>query len=263
MKITIFVDNVAPYRMGWADELGKLCDVTIVYVKDKDAERNSSWLVKKSKYAKMVKLPAVIIKNHAISFAVIKYIRENTSDIIIFSGYGTIPNLVGMMYLTVRKKPYFINVDGVRIGHKEQLLAKLFKKIVFNSHSFFLCGSDYSKQYIMSYGISKEKICVHNFTSLYRHDLISGLPKDKEKSEYKKQLGLKDIPMAIAVGRFVKLKQFDLLIEAFEKLDENNQLLLVGEGEEQTTYETLIKEKELMNVHIISFQDFSMLKKYY
>lgn len=263
MKITIFSDNVAPYRIGWADELGKKHDVTFVYVKETDAERNDSWLVRTSTYAKMVKLPSVIIKNHAITFSIIKYLKEHKSDIIIFDGYGTIPNFIGIISLSLSRKSYFINMDGVRIGHGELFATKILKKIVFNSYSYFLCGSEYSKNYIMSYGIKEEKICVHNFTSLYQKDIIKEKPTEQERSDARAKLNLKDVPTVIAVGRFLKLKQFDLLIEAFEKFDKSNQLLLIGEGEEKATYEKLISKMNMKNVYIIDFQTFSMLKNYY
>ena len=49
------------------------------------------------------------------------------------------------------------------------------------------------------------------------------------------------------VGRFVKEKGIEDLINAIERLPESYRLLLIGAGEEQSTIENMIKEKKLAN----------------
>ncbi len=263
MKIHIFSDNVAPYRMGWADEMGKTEEVRFIYTKDKDAERNDNWLVKKSKYAEMVKIPARVIKNRAISFGYAKYIKKNPADIIVFDGYGPIPNVLGMLYCKRHNIDYFINVDGVEIGHTESRLARAIKKRIFCKNAHFLFGSEYSRDIFIGRGIDPEKTCVHNFTSIYNDDILKSCPTREERSAKKKELGIDDKPTIIAVGRFLELKQFDMLIKAFEQFDDKYQLLIIGEGEEEAKYRELIREMGLKNVRIVPFMPLSQLKEYY
>ncbi len=265
MNILILSDNVAPYRMNWAEELAKTNEVTFVYVKEKDDNAVSSWLVKSSKNVQMVKLPARVIKNNAITRNVVKYIKKhrNEADIIIFDGYGTIPNVLGMLYCKRHKIKYFINIDGVRIGHKESWIARLLKKKIFNAYAYYLCGSNYSANWLKGLGIDEKRICVHNFTSLRNADLIQTVPSVEERDAMKKELGLMELPTAIAVGRFVKLKQFDMIIEAFKKYDDKYQLLIIGEGPEKDTYLKIIQENNLKNVRVINFQPLDELRKYY
>nr|WP_288723691.1 glycosyltransferase [uncultured Sellimonas sp.] len=263
MKIIIFSDNVAPYRIAWADEMGKNNDVTFVYVKDKDAERNDDWLVKNSSFAKMVKIPAFVIKNHAVTMNVIRYIKKNSADVIIFDGYGTIPNMLGMVYMILCKRQFFINVDGVVLDAKETPVKHIIKKFLFCKYAYFLCSSEFTERWIQSFGVANKRTIAHNFSSLHAEDILEQTPSVQERIDAKKSLGLKNLPTVIAVGRFMKLKQFDMLIEAFRKYDNDNQLLIIGEGSEKSTYEKKIKEYSLKNVKIIEFMPFDRLKKYY
>ncbi len=263
MRIHIFSDNVAPYRIGWADEMGKTQEVRFIYTKDKDAERNNSWLVKKSRFAEMVKIPARVIKNRAITFGVAKYIKKNPADIIVFDGYGPIPNVLGMLYCKRHNIDYFINVDGVEVGHSEGRLARMVKKKIFGKNAYFLVGSKYSANGFINRGIDSGKIYVHNFTSIYSDDILKEIPSKEERAAQKTELGIANKPTIIAVGRFLQLKQFDKLINAFAKYDDKYQLLIIGEGEEETVYHDMIESKGLNNVSIIPFMPLEQLKKYY
>lgn len=266
MRIMILSDNVAPYRIRWAEALAeKGHTVKFVCVKDKDALVNTSWLVKDSASVEIIKLPALIIKNNAITRNVKKYVKKNRkqTDVIIFDGYGTIPNVLGMLYCKRRKIPYYINIDGVRIGHKESFIARFLKKLVFSKYAYYLCGSNYSKEDLVARGIQEDRICVHNFTSLKEEELLVNPPSKEQKSDKKKELNIEDLPTFIAVGRFVPLKQFDMVLKAFKPFDERAQLLLIGEGSEEKKYLEVIEEYQIKNVRIVKFMPLEKLKNYY
>lgn len=263
MKIVIFSDNVAPYRMAWAEELGKKHNVTFAYVKEKDSERNSSWLVKSSSFVNMVKLPAKVIHNRAISLSVIKYICTHKSDVVIFDGYGTVPNMLGMLYLNIKHREFFVNVDGVNLDTVDGRLKRLIKNVIFGKYSYFLCSSEYTRRRIHLYGIADYRSIAHNFSSLHEDDIIDHVPSKRERTEMRLALGLENRTTVIAVGRFLKLKQFDMLIKAFVPYDKEYQLVIVGEGDEKKTYEELIEKNHLEHTKIISFINFDKLKKYY
>jgi glycosyltransferase involved in cell wall biosynthesis len=211
----------------------------------------------------MVKVPAYVIKNHAITGNVVKYIKKKPSDIVIFDGYGTIPNMLGMLYMTFRKNRFFVNVDGVTLDSKETKIKRMIKKVLFSKYAYFLCSSDYTEKWIQSFGVSKEHTISHNFSSLHEYDILDHTPTCKERAEMRAKLGLRDVPTIIAVGRFLKLKQFDKLIEAYRFYDSNAQLLIIGEGSEKKIYKELILRYQLKNVYILDFMEFERLKNYY
>lgn len=263
MKIVIFSDNVAPYRIAWAEELGVNHEVVFAYVKDKDKERNDSWLVKDSKYVCLVKLPSLVIRNHAVTSNVVRYITKNKFDIVIFDGYGTIPNILGILYMRIRKRKYFINVDGVNLDAPDNFLKKWVKKLLFSRYAYFLCGSTFVQNWLLKYNVPFKHSISHNFSSIKEKDLLSYVPTIEERINMKRELGLDLKPIVLAVGRFLELKQFDMLIRAFAPYDKEYQLLLIGEGNEKEIYEDIISDMRLSSVKILPFMSFSELQKYY
>ena len=264
MVINIYSDNVAPYRIQWAEELAKAGnDVTFAYTKAKDIERNDNWLVEESNSVKLQKLPARIIKNHAITFNVIRHIKKNQPDIIIFDGYGVIPNFLAILYMNAKHRPYYINFDGITMKQTDNKLRKFLKKPAFSRYANFFCGSELTKRYIISMGVDADKVTVHNFSSIHEKDIIPAPLTKAEKSEMRRKLGLEDRPTVIAVGRFIKLKRFELLIEIFAGKHYDYNLLIIGEGELREKYEKIIGQYALTNVKIINFMPYNLLVDYY
>lgn len=265
MVINIYSDNVAPYRIQWAEALAALGnDVSFIYTKSKDAVRNDAWLVKESNSVKMVKVPSKIIKNHAITLNIIKHIAKNPADVIIFDGYGVVPNYLAILYMNFKRRPFFINMDGYHIAQRtESFWKRLFKKPMFGKNASFFCGSELTKRFLISNGVPQEKITVHNFSSIHEKDILSAPVTETEKTKIRISLGLDDKPTIIAVGRFLGLKRFDSLIRAFVPFDDKYQLLIVGEGDQKHVYTDLIQEFSLKNVKLVDFMPYEELKSYY
>lgn len=264
MEIAIFSDNVAPYRLAWAEKLAKNNIVHFLYAKSKDTERNSSWLVKESKAVNLIKMDAKVVKNHAISFDVIAFIKKHPQCICIFDGYGTIPNILGVIYMKLKRKKYYINVDGVDLNAEARWLNEKIKKYLFSSkNAFFLCGSNYVRKWVGTYGVKEDHTMAHHFTSICEEDIISYVPTKEERDQKKQELGMKKLPTVLAVGRFLPLKQFDSLIKAFKGMDDKFQLLLIGEGNEYEHYLKVISELNVKNVGFRPFMKFNELKNYY
>lgn len=263
MKITIFSDNVAPYRIAWAEELAKGNEVTFVYTKEKDSERNDDWLVKNSKRVLMVKLPALVVRNRAITFNVVKYIKEHESDVIIFDGYGVIPNILGILFLKRKHRLYYVNIDGIKIGFDNSKIKRNYKRNLLVPYARLLCGSNYCAEHFVKLGVNRKNICVHNFSSLHKSDIRKEIIRDDEKQNLKLSLNLADRKTVLAVGRFLALKQFDMLIRAFVPLDSTYQLVIIGEGDQKIKYQEIINEFGLKNVIILDFMRYDDLVYYY
>ena len=76
-KVIVITSNIAPYRRKWCEELSKFYDVTIVYTKDHDYERDDRWLQKSSKSCKIHKLNNPKDLYDPICFDVIDVIKNN------------------------------------------------------------------------------------------------------------------------------------------------------------------------------------------
>lgn len=68
------------------------------------------------------------------------------------------------------------------------------------------------------------------------------LPRKSAQSDYLKSLGLEPQKYMIAVGRFVEEKGFHDLVKAYQKVDTEIKLVLVGDADHESVYSKNLKE---------------------
>ena len=90
---------------------------------------------------------------------------------------------------------------------------------------------------------------------------VEGFPdcdQQLAKSEIRNQLGIKaDAVLVGSVGRLKHVKGYDILINAFSQIpDENAQLVLIGDGSEKESLKNLVKHRRIENrVHFVGHQN--------
>ena len=90
---------------------------------------------------------------------------------------------------------------------------------------------------------------------------VEGFPdcdQQLAKSEIRNQLGIKaDAVIVGSVGRLEHVKGYDILIDAFGRIsDENAQLILIGDGSEKESLKNLVKRRSIENrVHFVGHQN--------
>lgn len=251
-KIVMITSNIAPYRLRWCEELSKFYDVEIVYTKDHDYERDDRWLQNSSNSCSVTKLNNPNDKYDPICFDVIDVIKKNKDSLIVFDGYGPKTNLLGLLYCKFVGRTNYVNVDGYPTERKKSVIKEFIKKIVIGSIcDGFFASSELTKKYLVSYGADSEKIAIHNFSSITKNEIIEKPISEKEKINYRRQLGIEsDNKIVLGVGRFMALKRFEDLIEAVKKCESNCELYIVGG---KPTKEYLEKVGNNKNIHFVDF----------
>lgn len=262
MNILVITSLLAPYRIDWFEQLGIKHDVTVLYTKKSDIGRDSSWLRSKmiSRF-RPIFLRSFKIQNKEISFQIIKYLKTNKYDIVLFDGYGLITNLLGIAYLKLRKRDYFLNVDGGFSKSKESIIIKLIKKSVIKN-AYILCSSKNTQEYVESYGAKTEKCFVHPFTSLMKNDISTSLLNVETKSKLQQELGMIEPHIIISVGQFIHRKGIDILINATKYLSGNIGVYIIG-GKPTVEYLDLKNKLNLSNLHFVDFLNKDELQQYY
>lgn len=70
------------------------------------------------------------------------------------------------------------------------------------------------------------------------------LPSVTDGSDYLEHLGVRGVRYVLTVGRFVKEKGFDLLIDAFARLNYNGvRLVIAGDADHEDAYSQMLKQK--------------------
>ncbi|MBQ6334394.1 MAG: glycosyltransferase family 4 protein [Erysipelotrichaceae bacterium] len=251
-KIIVITSNIAPYRKKWCEQLASFYDVTIVYTKDHDYERDDRWLQKSSDACKIVKLKNDKDLFDPLCFDVITLLRKNKDALIIFDGYGPKTNLLGLLYCKMSGRFSYVNVDGypterVRSGIKEAIKRFVIRRLCTG----FTCSGEAARDHLVSYGVDPDKIIIHNFSSISEKQIIERPLKKNEKLELRKKLGIASgKKIVLGVGRFLPLKRFEDLIEAVKKCESDCDLYILG-GKPLNSYLQLTEGSD--RFHFIDF----------
>lgn len=262
--LNIYSDNIAPYRMAWAEGLSKKYRVRFCYHKRTDSERNQDWLIKNSNIVEIVKLNSFIFKNKAFGKSVYKDIKKTNPDVIIFDGYGIPANFYAISKIK-KKRLYFINIDGFYMNRTQKKIGYFLKKMMFSKNCRLICGSQLVADYYSNmFKVPKKYINSHNFSSIHKKDILTFPLSNEEKRELRHELGLCEKTTILSVARFLDWKRIDLLISGFRKINnEKMQLVIIGEGAEEKTYKQMIAEYKMQNVRIVPFMKYDELTSYY
>ncbi|MCA1031318.1 glycosyltransferase [Bacillus timonensis] len=263
MKLLFLTNIPSPYMVNFFNELGKLCKLTVLFEKHSSSERDNSWTE-----FNFNNFEGIIMKGISTgvdsSFCpqVINYIKKNTYDYIIVTNPATPTGIIAIEYMRLRKIPYILESEGSFAKDGKGIKEK-FKKHIMSGAQLYLSTTPKADEYFLTYGATKEKIVKYPFTSLYDKDLMIKIPSQTEKEELRQRLRLKGEKIAIAVGRFIPLKYYDVLISAWRQMNKDYQLYLIGDGQEQQNYEKLIEKYNLLNVELIDFKSKEELFNYY
>ena len=262
-KVILVTTNIAPYRLRWAEELSKYYQVSIYYSKEKEKDYWDNFLKNSSNKCNIIKMNnKKDDDSDPLCFDVIDIIKENKDSFIIFDGYGPKTNLLGLTYCKLKGIDNFVNVDGYPTERKKSIIKEIVKRFVISTLcKNFFCSGKAAKDYLISYGANKEKVFIHNFSSITKDSIINKPLEKEEKNKIRKQLGIDyEGKIVLGVGRFIPLKRFEDLINAVKKCKKECRLYLLG-GKPTNSYLELIKDTD--RIHFIDSVPPEEVDKYY
>lgn len=262
MKILWLTNIPSPYRVDFFNELGKLCDLTVLFERSSSSERDESWNNYKFESFKGIIMKGInFTADKAFTLGFIKYIKQNNYDHIVISNPLTPTGIAAMEYLKVNKIEYSIESDGA-FPKEGKSFKETVKKQVLKGAKKYFSTADIHDQYYLKYGATSESIVRYPFTSLKEKDILKKPIEKTEKNKYRTMLGMKEEQIVLSVGRFIYLKGFDVLLRAAKDLSKDVGIYIVG-GEITEEYTKLKNELELDNVHFIDYKNKDELSNYY
>ena len=264
MKVLFLVNIPSPYRVDFFQELGKLCELTVLYELKKASDRNDRWesSVLNKSYKEVYLKPVVKQASSAWCPSVTKYLGKQNYDIIVVGGYSTPTGIHAIRYLKRHKIPYLLNCDGGMIAHGENILKKRLKTGMISGASAYLSTGKAADEYLIYYGAEKPKIFHYPFTTLHEKDLLNEPVSQNEKLVIRKKLEIEEEKMILSVGNFIPRKGFDILLRVAKDMDKQIGIYLVG-GKETDEYRRIREELGLKNIHYIPFMNQEKLRGYY
>lgn len=128
-----------------------------------------------------------------------------------------------------------------------------FQRYVYKQSDRLICISDDMKEFIVSKGVSQEKISViYNWGY---SDAVIDIPRENNKFIEKYNLS-PEYFYAIYAGNIGRMQNLELVVEAAKHLknQQNIQFLIVGDGARREAVEELVKTYGLSNVTMLPMQ---------
>ncbi len=257
MKILYIVNIPSPYRVEYFNQLGKRCDLTVLFERMDSSERDESW-----KNAEFKNFKGIVCKgkkigvDSAFTKDTVKEIKKGNYDFIIVGNAMSLTGLYQIAYLKRKKIPYWIEGDGAFCPQGENKLKYLIKKYALTGAKGYFSTCENHDLYYMHYGVAEQAIYRYAFSSVKEEEVLKETVCDSVKQNIRKTLSMKEKRIVVSVGQFIHRKGFDLLIEAAKQLPKDTGFYLIGGVKPEDA-------EELENIHYINFLQKEELHQYY
>ncbi len=260
MKKKLFIQSIysAPYRAGVFRQLSEEFDIFVIFERNSDKNRNKDWFIHDLGFNGVI-----LDSNDALEKYNMELKALKSYDAVLVYDYSTVSSIKLMLKCLQLKVPYLINCDGALIK-KRHIIKDVIKEFFISRAKACLASGNHAENYFLSYGAKKENIFIHNFSNLYKEDVLDETILNEEKKQIKEKLGFPiDKKIVLSVGRFTYIKGFDILLKSWNLINNHAQLIIVGGGEKEQEYRHLIKEYKIENVTIDGFKPRATLFDYY
>lgn len=261
MSKILFITNIpSPYRVDFFNELGKSCDLTVLFEKAASDERDKSWNDHSFANFRGIVLDGTKTStDKAFAPSVKKYLKGREYDRTVVCNASTPTGMYAMQYMIMHKIPYMIEGDGAFPKQNEGFRKYIKRHFIKNAAGCFSTCPMHD-EYYLQYGADKNKIIRYPFTSVFEKDIISAPLTKEEKEALKKELGITEKKTVLTVGQFIPRKGFDILLRAAEKADPDTGFWFIG-GNPGEEYLELAGDNE--HIHFAGFRKPSELKRCY
>ena len=259
-KIIYFTTVPVPYKVAFFEELGKKCELTVVFENKTVSYREDSWMVTKFKNFRAFFLEGLNVKGKKISSQAVSFLKKEKFDHIIIGCYSTFAQMKAQCYLIRHKIPYIISSDGGMIKNDKGFQKRL--KCYFIGHAdMWLSTGRITSEYLAHYGADPQKTYSYPFTSIKNEDVLTVPDTYPQKLEFRERLSIEEKNVDVCVGQFIHRKGMDLLIQAAPSLKDTG-VYIIG-GKPDNMYLELKEKCGADHVHFVAFKDKAALSEYY
>lgn len=261
MKVLWLANIPSPYRVNFFNELGKNCELTVLFEKGASDERDESW-----KQFSVTHFKAIFLKGITMGVAesfcpsVVKYLKKEYDHIVV-TNFSDLTGALAVLYLRAKGVAYELESDGAFPGSGKGFKESI-KRFLIKGADRYFSTAQLHDQYYQTYGAEKDKIVRYPFTSVWSKDVLLSPVSQEQKLKLRSHLGMTEKHIVLAVGQFIYRKGFDILIKAAARLNNDIGIYIVG-GKETEEYTQLLAEYGVKNVHFCEFAVKKILMSYY
>lgn len=259
MEKVLFLSNIpSPYRIDFFNKLGEKIDVTVIFEAKQAKGISFNWNLHDIKNFRAIFLKEGNIEEKKIDWGIIKQIKAHEYDRIILTNYAYFTEMLGLIYLKIKRIPFILEIDG-GIIKKENFFKYKLKKFLITSAEEYFSPSKESDKYLKHYGAKENEIYRYPFSSLS----IKDLTYENDRDTLRKEFGVENKFVLIGVGQFIRRKGFDILIESIKYLKNQELLVYIIGGLPTPEYKEIIERYNISNVRFESFKSKEELDKHF
>lgn len=182
------------------------------------------------------------------------WLLRNRKRVDVIHAHGLVAAAIGVFLSRVFRKRIIVSLHTI-YRFREKLKLAVFARKTFSYVDRLLAISNSCREDLVSVGIPASKITV--YTSWVNQSIFK--PMDKERC--KEKLGFKGKFIVLFVGRFIKAKGIDVVLEAASIVKDDIKFVLIGEG----PLENVVRQQagELSNIILADRVDDKDLPLYY
>lgn len=265
MKVLLLTNIPSPYMVDYLNELGKYCELTAIFERNKSGIRDKSWVNYSFKNFKGIILNGINVAigddDQAICPQIIKFIKHSKFDIVISCNPCTPTGIIAIFWMKLLHIPFAIQSEGGFPGNGKGLKER-FKHFIMKNAKLYLSTAKLGDDYFLLYGAKKDRIKHFPFSSLYDSEILPAPLLPEDKKSIKNKLSIPYEKVIISVGRFIWCKGFDVFIKSCASIPKDVGIYIVG-GEPTEEYLALKNKLNLENLHFIGFVQKETIKDYY
>ncbi len=255
MKRVLLLNNVpAPYFTPLFEKAGLESgwDLTVCY--SSDWNQDVGWQTKLTQKTNAHQVIILDQQSHwlrrllgssmAATVCLFQTLLRDRPDYLICYGYTLKPQMVALFWAMITRTPFAVSGDAncfadSAVGLKRLLKSRWLRRVT-NSAAALIAVGTASRMFWESYGARPAQLFDAGFAVDNEFYAQASVERKGEAADLRNQLGLNDKVVFLFVGRLVKRKNVDLIVQATLALSgENVALVIAGSGEQSETLKAM------------------------
>ena len=237
----LYLTNIeVPYRVQFFNELAKNCDLTVLYERERSANRNAAWASGEQCRFRHAVLGGIKVKNeNGFSPGILKYITAGY-DWVIVGCYNSPVQMLAILYMRLLGIPYLLNVDGEVFLTGNGLKTRLKRFFLQGANGYLAAGEKAAASLAEVSG--GRPVYPYWFSSLSKRELAENRRTDHRPRE----------EFILVVGQYFGYKGMDVALDA-ARMDPDQHYRFVGMGVRTEQFQKDHAGTIPKNVEIIPF----------
>lgn len=241
MRVLYLTNYHNPYRDEFFEQLGRRCDLTVLFEQRADAARDASWFEEvEARSYQEVYLPKG--ECGPVSPTMLKTIERGWS-LVVVDCYSTTRQMATTVHMRRRHAPYVVNLGGM-VFETDGTLKRAACGHVLRGDGAYLCADEAcvrSLRRIVGWGAL---VAPYPFSSL----------TEERARELARADAVRDPRLVLVVGQYEDYKGLDVMLDAIPTLSDGLRFRFVGMGKKADEFRALVEARGLSDdVEVVPF----------